>query len=80
MTRYHYLDGDYRRDPKTEVFCCRCNKDIPEPRFFVFIGDDMHHAIHPEDVATAEDKTITKEWIGPECRKHVPADFVSEKS
>lgn len=50
---YHVknLDGDYRREPKTDRFCVRCQKDIKEgsPSRAVHIVNGGHLILHPDD-------------------------------
>jgi hypothetical protein len=36
--RVVFLDGDFRKDPKTDHYCCRCQKDIKP--------EDKHRAVH----------------------------------
>lgn len=45
------LDPDYRRDPKTDVWCHRCQKDLKpsQPRRWVAYELDTFDVIHPED-------------------------------
>lgn len=48
--RTKFLDYDARRDPKTNVFCVRCQKDIKgEPKLHVHLVDGGPFVLHPED-------------------------------
>jgi len=51
--RTKYIDPDYRRDPKTDHFCCRCQKDIKpgSPFRMVHCVDGGMSALHPDDEA-----------------------------
>lgn len=47
------IDGDYRREPKTNVFCARCHKDLKlgQKRRGVHMVDGGAMVLHPEDEA-----------------------------
>lgn len=51
--RTTFIDGDYRREPKTEVFCARCQKDLKpgQKRRGVHIVDGGAMVLHPDDEA-----------------------------
>lgn len=68
-----YLDPDFRRDPKTGAFCYVCQRDIPQPRFKVWVDLDCMAAVHPED---AKEPLHALLLIGPECAKKVPAEYL----
>lgn len=77
------LDGDYRREPKTEVWCVRCQKDLRpgvERRVVAMVSGESV-VIHPDDVAGASG--VVEFLIGPCCarqlglewsRPHVPGE------
>lgn len=86
MTQYRtqFIDGDYRRNPKTDTFCCACQKDIKgEPRYFVHLVDGGAHALHPEDeelYVTQGDKggDCGSLPIGPDCARRLGMEFVTK--
>lgn len=45
------VDPDFRRDPKTDVFCWRCQKDLKpgQPRKWVHIINGGIDLLHPDD-------------------------------
>lgn len=49
--RVKYMEGDYRRDPKTEHYCCRCQKDLKpgQPYRVVHLVDGGPCILHPDD-------------------------------
>ena len=51
--RTTHIDGDYRRDPLTSVFCARCQKDLKpgQKRRGVHMVDGGAMVLHPEDEA-----------------------------
>lgn len=78
--RTQYLDPDYRKDPKTELFCCRCQRDLNPDRkyYYVFLGENGYEATHPEDAHLAKNPIG---WcpIGPECVKHLDKEWYVEE-
>ncbi|AXQ69848.1 hypothetical protein HOU03_gp420 [Caulobacter phage CcrSC] len=46
-----WMEPDYRRDPKSNHFCCRCQKDLKEgqPRRVVHTVGGGPYALHPDD-------------------------------
>ena len=51
--RTKFLNPDYRNDPKTDTYCCVCQRDLKpnQPRRWVHcIGGGMT-VLHPEDEA-----------------------------
>ena len=80
--RYRQLDPDFRRDPRTEVFCALCQKDIAgEPKFFAHFISGVAAAVHPEDREIAdrvlgEDDNLGLLAVGPECARIIGRDFV----
>lgn len=49
------LDPDYRRDPKTDSWCFRCQKDLKpdQPRRWIAYELDTFDVIHPDDFEVA---------------------------
>lgn len=76
------LDPDFRRDPKTPVFCALCQKDIKgDPRFFAHMIHGCFEAVHPEDREIANREVPEHENfgllpVGPDCAKIIGMDFI----
>lgn len=53
FARGKYTDPDFRKDPKTESYCARCQKDIKlgKPYRLVHLLDGGFFVLHPEDEA-----------------------------
>ena len=53
FARAKYTDPDFRKDPKTESYCARCQKDIKpgKPYRLVHLLDGGSYILHPEDEA-----------------------------
>lgn len=51
--RTKFTEFDGRRDPKTDVWCCVCQKDLKpgQPRRAVHLVEGGAFALHPEDEA-----------------------------
>src|SRR3990167_9410732 len=49
--RFTDLDGDFRRDPKTDRFCVRCQKDMKlgQSARVVHLVGGGHLVLHPSD-------------------------------
>ena len=75
MPRTHYTNPDFRRDPKTNRFCCVCQRDIKgKPAGFVYLAGGGMDVYHLEDAPHQEDAL---RWeVGSECLKKIPAEFV----
>lgn len=77
------IDGDYRRDPKTTVFCARCQKDLKpgQKRRFVHIVDGGSMVLHPEDEAVfnADPENLRGDlggWpVGMDCARIIGLDW-----
>lgn len=54
--RFADLDPDYRKVPKTDVWCHRCQKDMKpnQPRRWIAYEIDTFDVIHPEDFQAAK--------------------------
>ena len=71
--RLHFLDPDFRPDPKTKFHCCVCQKDITSTNHntFVYLTDDWSSAVHPSDPHSGE------LWpVGSKCAKKIPSEFI----
>lgn len=79
--RIKYMDPDYRRDPKTKHFCCRCQKDIKDgsPYRMVHCVEGGMCALHPGD----EDKYVPDAGdmgthpIGMDCARKIGIEWTS---
>lgn len=68
-----WLDADFNRTPKTDVYCHCCQKDLPATAAMVWIADDMQRVVQAghEDAAgmvhigrqCAKNAGIPPEWI-----------------
>jgi len=49
--RTTYLDPDYRKDPTSDFFCCRCQRSLngKAHRWAFFERDIWDQVIHPDD-------------------------------
>lgn len=75
--RTTFIDPDFRRDPKTETYCCRCQKDINGAYSWVYLRADGATAVHPADVDAGRlPDDIGWCRIGPECVRKVGAEWV----
>jgi hypothetical protein len=76
-----FIDPDYRRSPKTSVFCCVCQKDIKgAPKFYARVVDGCNF-VHPEDEALvpagyAEDYGTLP--VGSDCAKRIGLEWVKK--
>lgn len=76
--RTHYIDPDFRHEPKTDRFCCRCQKDIQlnTSTRWVYLRSNGAEAVHPADVATARLPDDLGWWrLGPECVRIIGAEW-----
>jgi hypothetical protein len=81
--RYKWIDPDFRRDPKTDCYCARCQKDIKggEPIYYAHMIEGCHSTVHPDDKEIA-DREVPQDDnygllpIGPDCAKIIGLDFV----
>ena len=92
MTPYRtkYIDPDYRRDPKTDVFCARCQKDIKGPvQYVVHLVDGGMEALHSEDETLFQEAAVEGSEaqrgdlgchpIGPCCAKKIGLEWVHKE-
>lgn len=85
-----HLDPDYRNKPKTQHFCCLCQRDIkrtiPQTAYVHFIhggdailalADESRYAAYSEAQPGGQDAGEMGIFpIGPECGRKLPAGFV----
>jgi hypothetical protein len=80
--RFTSLDPDFRRNPKTAVYCALCQKDIKgEPRFYAHMVNGCFAAVHPDDREIANHEIPEHENfgilpVGPDCAKIIGKEFV----
>lgn len=71
--RWTYLDSDSRRRPKTDLYCCVCQKDIKNKTGYrmVHIIEGGGKVLHPEDEKRYDDHKADVGWhpIGPDCAR-----------
>lgn len=82
LYRTTFIDYDARRDPKTDRFCVRCQRDIrpDSPARVVHLVDGGTNALHPEDEALyAKDgnhKGDQGAWLlGTDCAQQVGLEW-----
>lgn len=77
-TRVHYTDPDFRRRPKTRLFCYQCQKDLkPDSAYrMIFIVESMS-ALHPDDVAGHVMGKDDLGWlpIGSDCARRLGLEW-----
>lgn len=84
----NYLDSnpDFRRKPKTDVYCWRCQKDLApnQPKRWVVFTADGSAIIHPDDLPDAS-TAYGDEWhvnntmgafpVGMDCAKKIGMEW-----
>jgi hypothetical protein len=85
--RTKFTNYDARRDPKTDHFCCVCQKDLKPgaPFRMVHLVDGGGFVLHPEDEAlysrTGERRgDVGGHPIGPDCARKLGLEWTSEAS
>lgn len=90
--RTKYFDPDYRRDPKTNTYCHRCQRDIKldQPHRFMAYELDTPNAIHSEDWEIAKTDIENRRMkhldafivgpIGMDCAKKIGIEYTRERS
>lgn len=86
--RTKFIDPDYRRDPKTNDYCARCQKDLKpgQPRALIHMVSGGPFALHRDDEAAywAEAATLPggqhpgeMGWfaVGSDCARKIGAEF-----
>lgn len=85
--RTKYIDPDFRRQPKTNLYCVVCQRDInPNSKWRQIMYElDKYEAVHVDDwlVAEADIKSrrashldaVVFDTIGPDCAKKIGLEF-----
>lgn len=72
---------DYRREPKTDVHCCICQRDIKDqpgkPKFSVHLINGGPTVLHPasEEAYEADGGDLGFHRVGPECARKIGKDW-----
>lgn len=80
--RYKALDPDFRRDPKTSVFCALCQKDIKDaPKHYAHFVGGGFAAVLVEDREIANERLSEADNygilpVGPECARKIGRGFL----
>ena len=72
MAERIYLDPDFRPTPKTEHFCCVCQRDLAPGEKRIWIDGSCMFAVHPDDL----DEDCQLASIGPECSRDIPVGYL----
>lgn len=87
MYRKTYMDADYRRDPKTNLYCIMCQRDLKpgQPHRMVCHELDRYDAIHADDWEVAAKEisgrrakhldAVCYQPIGMDCAKRLGLEF-----
>ncbi len=74
-----YLDADFRRESKTERYCCMCQKDIrpDQPVRHVHIIDGGMWVLHPQDegIYRPDGGDCGSHLIGPNCARKLGMEW-----
>lgn len=74
-----FLDPDFRRNPKSKVFCCVCQKDIKgKPKYFARVVFGGACAVHPEDehlIPSGFDEDYGRLSVGSDCAKRIGLEW-----
>jgi hypothetical protein len=75
-------DPDFRRDPKTDLYCWRCQKDLKpgQPRRYIHLINDGNEILHPgsEGEYTPDDKDCGVLPVGMDCAKKIGIEWTTE--
>ncbi|NTF18081.1 hypothetical protein G6L37_06660 [Agrobacterium rubi] len=76
--RLNFIDYDARPQPKTDRFCCKCQRDLKvgQTHRYVYVVDGMC-AVHPEDIAAREKQADDYGWllVGLDCAKKIGLEW-----
>lgn len=87
-------DPDFRRDPKTNLFCWRCQRDLkPEqPKRWIHLINDFSQIVHPDSEAeyVADDNAYPSRTtgkkddcgffpVGLDCAKIIGLEWTHER-
>ncbi|MEH3108933.1 MAG: hypothetical protein PGN22_02380 [Agrobacterium cavarae] len=80
--RSKYIDPDFRRDPKSKLFCVRCQKDIKDGQSHLFVcyEFDTMSAVHPDDwekAMEAHPAAFAILPIGKDCAKKIGIQYTA---
>lgn len=79
-----YLDPDYRKTPKTDFFCCACQRDLnpSRPCRQVYLVGNGLDVLHPSEWATYDPATDStghdlrgKYPIGNDCARKLGLEW-----
>lgn len=74
----HHLMNAHR-EPKTDQWCCCCQKDIKgEPKFFVHLVDGGLTVLHPKDEKNYQPDggDLGFHPVGPDCGKKIGTEWL----
>ena len=68
-----FLDHDARREPKTDRFCIKCQKDIKQdqPARVVMLRVSDMYVLHPDDATDDCERYL----VGLDCAKKIGLEF-----
>ena len=72
MESSFYFDGDFRKNPKTKIFCAICQRDLKHTEYYIYLGTDVCEIRHPKHLLG--DELVVP--IGSECCKLIPKEYV----
>lgn len=79
--RTQCVDYDARPQPKTDVWCCACQRDIKQgrPCRWVYLTEDMH-AVHPGDLIAHGIQVSDLGWhrIGMDCARKLGLEWTTD--
>lgn len=90
--RTKWIDPDFRRPPKTSLFCVRCERDLnpKKPMRFIAYELDTQSAIHSEDwekagidIKSRRAVHLDSFVVGPvgmECAKKIGIEYTRESA
>lgn len=79
MYRTKFLDYDARREPKTDRYCVRCQKDLKKGAEFrqIHLVDGGAMILHPEDEAIymSDAGDLGTHLLGMECARIIGMEW-----
>ena len=90
MYRTSFIDPDYRRDPKTDRYCYRCQRDLKPGQPFRYIAYELDRpeAIHADDWEAAKIEIVARRAphldafvigpVGMDCARKIGLEFTRE--
>lgn len=79
--RITFLDYDARKDPKTDRFCIKCQKDIKPGRRVRRVwlkGGGESWVVHPDDRHLIPPEDLDEWLLGMDCAKILGMEWSSE--